>query len=536
MIPIRIGTMAVQGVISRFFVIQVNTAITGIGTVSSNNQFQLPALGTYKVIWGDATSQDITAFNSAQFVTHSYPSPGIYNITVVWQESSAVKQIYFNNTGDRSKLIDIKNWGTTIWTSMEAAFRGCDNLIGSFVDAPKLQAVTLMRYMFADAKKFVGNLSKWNTGSVTDMKALFQNAAEFNSNIGNWNVSSVTDISNMFNGCTAFNQGIGSWDVSSVETISSLFFGARSFNQNLDSWDTSSVLDMSDAFRDAMSFNGAIGSWTTTATTNMSNMFRNAVIFDQDIGGWNTANVTNMSEMFRETTFNQDIGPWDTSNVTNMNSMFQSALAFNYDISSWNVSSATTMNSMFRNAVSFDQPIGSWNTANVTDMSSIFRGATAFDENIGNWNVGSVAVFTDFMADKTTSTFSATNLDAVYNGWTEKELQTAKSITFGSAKYTAAGAEARALLTRTANIASITNVQNNGSGLIRITSLNHGLATGNKVFIKNVLGTVEANGAWTITVVDVDNIDLQGSTFVNAWITDGALRTGYGWTIVDGGL
>jgi len=56
------------------------------------------------------------------------------------------------------------------------------------------------------------------------------------------------------------------------------------------------------------------------------------------------------------------------------------------------------------------------------------------------------------------------------------------------------------------------------------------------VFIKTVFDTIEAIGAWTVTVIDDDTIDLQSSIFVNAWITDGALRTGYRWSIVDGGL
>jgi hypothetical protein len=55
------------------------------------------------------------------------------------------------------------------------------------------------------------------------------------------------------------------------------------------------------------------------------------------------------------------------------------------------------------------------------------------------------------------------------------------------------------------------------------------------VFIFGVLGATQANGPWIVTVINTTTIDLQGSTFVSAYTSGGALRTGYGWTITDGG-
>lgn len=70
---------------------------------------------------------------------------------------------------------------------------------------------------------------------------------------------------------------------------------------------------------------------------------------------------------------------------------------------------------------------------------------------------------------------------------------------------------------------TITNAANNGSGAIRITSNNHGWATGDKVTIAGVTGTVEANGNWTVTRVSANTVDLQGSVFVNAYIANGTM-------------
>ncbi len=66
---------------------------------------------------------------------------------------------------------------------------------------------------------------------------------------------------------------------------------------------------------------------------------------------------------------------------------------------------------------------------------------------------------------------------------------------------------------------------NNGAGAIRITTgSNHQFVVGDKVYIRGVTGTVEANNQtssiqasyWVATAVGANTVDLGGSTFVNA--------------------
>jgi hypothetical protein len=83
-------------------------------------------------------------------------------------------------------------------------------------------------------------------------------------------------------------------------------------------------------------------------------------------------------------------------------------------------------------------------------MGEMFLEATAFDQNIGNWNVANVANFSAFMEGKTPATFSTTNLNAIYNGWSTQGVQPDLSIDFGTAKYTAAATAGRLVLTGTA--------------------------------------------------------------------------------------
>lgn len=77
----------------------------------------------------------------------------------------------------------------------------------------------------------------------------------------------------------------------------------------------------------------------------------------------------------------------------------------------------------------------------------------------------------------------------------------------------------------TANL-SVSGAVNNGSGLIRLTvSSTAALTTGQQVYVTNLIGTWEANGVQTVTVIDITHIDLQGTTFVNAYGSGGGVTT-----------
>jgi hypothetical protein len=80
----------------------------------------------------------------------------------------------------------------------------------------------------------------------------------------------------------------------------------------------------------------------------------------------------------------------------------------------------------------------------------MFKDAPAFNQNIGTWNVANVSNFSNFMLGKTDATFSTTNLNAIYNGWSTQAVQSSLDITFGTAKYTGAATAGRLILTGTA--------------------------------------------------------------------------------------
>lgn len=69
---------------------------------------------------------------------------------------------------------------------------------------------------------------------------------------------------------------------------------------------------------------------------------------------------------------------------------------------------------------------------------------------------------------------------------------------------------------------TVTNAVDNGAGLIRLTAATHECVTGDTISMTTpIVGTVEANNVWVVTVIDANTVDLDGSTFVNAYVSGG---------------
>lgn len=70
--------------------------------------------------------------------------------------------------------------------------------------------------------------------------------------------------------------------------------------------------------------------------------------------------------------------------------------------------------------------------------------------------------------------------------------------------------------------ATVSGAANNGAGLVRLTvSSTSGWSTGDYKTVRSIAGTTEANGSWTITVINATTVDLQGTTYANAYVSGG---------------
>jgi surface protein len=344
----------------------------------------------YSIDWGDGIVED----NQTGKATHTYASAGAYTVQI----TGPFPRLYINGTSSIApKLAEVTAWGNNIWSSMESAFKGAENLVITAFDTPVLHQVTSMFEMFMDATNFNSDISNWDVSTVTSMRSMFESAESFNQPIGDWsdNTSSVTNMRNMFKNARAFDQDLSAWDVSSVTSMNSIFYNAAIFNQDINAWDVSSVTDMTNMFFGAFTFNQPLDGWQDKLynVTTMYGMFAGASKFNQDISEWITPNVTTMAQMFYSAkAFNQDIGQWDVSSVTEMFSMFNGASTFNQDINAWDVSSVTTMNYIFNDATAFNQPLDNWkyNLFNVQNMYSMFSGASKFNQDISEWITSNV--------------------------------------------------------------------------------------------------------------------------------------------------
>ena len=448
------------------------------GAVAFNNGSALGAIGdlAYNPLTGAWNTENVTEMGAMFFGAAAFnKNIGSWNVSKVTNFTNTfLNATRFNNGGSAT----IGTWilKSTGSITLNGTFAGA-TLFNQPLDGWNTSTVTTMSNMFFGATNFnngllsgaTGSLA-WNTSNVTNMSNMFNQALAFNCNIGSWNTIAVVNMETMFFSATNFNNGLTSgtsgtlaWNTAVVTNMSNMFYNASSFNCNIGSWNVSSVANFNSMFRNTTLFNQPLNSWNTQAVTDMEKMFFQATNFNNGLTSglagtlaWNTAAVTIMTDMFgNASSFNCNIGSWNVSSVANFNSMFSGATNFNNGgsvaIETWTLKTtgAIDMRSMFINASVFNQPLNGWNTSEVTNMSNMFQNATAFDQNIGSWNVSKVTDFINFMFGKTQFTFSTTNLDAIYNGWSSRFVFSNKSISFGSAKRTSASTAGRLILTGT---------------------------------------------------------------------------------------
>lgn len=176
------------------FKITVNTAKTG----STSDTFILPLFnGEYYdfiIKWGDDSEESVTGA-SLSSVEHQYPSSGTYQISIIGQ----FPRIYFNNSGDRQKVLSIDSWGSIIWSSMSRAFLGCVNLTCNYYDSPNLSKVTDTSFMFYGCAAFNCTLI-FDTRNIVNMTAMFAFCPSLKQRLSSFNIENVANMTNFLTG------------------------------------------------------------------------------------------------------------------------------------------------------------------------------------------------------------------------------------------------------------------------------------------------------------------------------------------------
>jgi hypothetical protein len=194
---------------------------------SNNDQITLPLSGltsyNMTVYWGDGSSQLVTT--GVFPITHTYATPGIYEIIMDINPIEKLRGFAFNNIGDILKILNISKWGAMSPFSSSVGFLyGCSNVTITATDILDLSSTTSMESYFRNCTSIVDipNIGSWDLSNITVLQFTFFGATSFNADIRNWDVSNVLLFTSTLRNCPAFSYSIGDWNVSKAISMSSL--------------------------------------------------------------------------------------------------------------------------------------------------------------------------------------------------------------------------------------------------------------------------------------------------------------------------
>ena len=164
------------------FIIKVKTDNTG---TSNNDQFTLPGNSSYSynfdVDWGDGSP--VETINSGSSWTHTFTGGvGTYSVEITENVAGGFPTIYFNNGGDRLKLLEIEQWGTNRWDTFNGAFFGCSNLTITATDEATADTggVTNFAYAWVNCSSLT-SFPLIDTSSGTNFYAAWYNCSSLTS-------------------------------------------------------------------------------------------------------------------------------------------------------------------------------------------------------------------------------------------------------------------------------------------------------------------------------------------------------------------
>ena len=286
----------------------------------------------YDIDWGDGVGE----LSKTGDATHNYAVPGTYTVQIF----GSFPRIYFNNSGDKSKLTSIEQWGNQAWTSMEGAFHGCSNMtLSPTAGAPDLSGVTNMAYMFAGCSNFNTNINDWDVSTLEDGAHLFEGCTTLNQPFDNWQMPEVTKLSYVFSGCIALNSPSFQDDNLNGTGVNASFayYNCTVYNQPTN-WPRQGPRNS--MFENCSSMNSPVPT-VNLFGGNAARMFKNATSFNQPIGLFTgSEDQGNISEMFAgATSFNQDLSSWQIEGISSAGGFMDGVTlsTANYDalLNSW---------------------------------------------------------------------------------------------------------------------------------------------------------------------------------------------------------
>jgi len=187
--------------------------------------------------------------------------------------------------------------------------------------------------------------------------------------------------------------------------------------------------------------------------------------------------------------------------------MFYSASSANPDTSNWDVSSVTNMGNMFRFASSANPDTTNWDVSSVTSMYAMFLNASSANPDVSNWNVSNVVNMYRMFVN---SNLSVENLTAIYENWSQLNLQQNVSFSAGNTKYNASGQAGRDILVNTYNWTITDGGVTSVPFIIEVNTANTGVSNNNQFQFTGAEGDYDVVAKQNDIVVATFN-DLSGA-------------------------
>ena len=173
---------------------------------SGSNQFSLPLFSSqeydFSINWGDG-SPDENYSGSFSSITHTYSNEGEYNVSIVENSVGGFGRIYFNNSGDKLKLLEIVQWGGNTWSNFASAFYGCSNMVITASDGADAKTDNVSFFTSAwRACSSMTSFPSFKMNYATNLTFAWRDCSSLIA-VGNLNVNSVVTFTSSWQQCSS---------------------------------------------------------------------------------------------------------------------------------------------------------------------------------------------------------------------------------------------------------------------------------------------------------------------------------------------
>ncbi len=197
-----------------------------VRTTTANETVTIPCqdVGTFDATIVSLTAAEphksgvqILAYNSPN-LTLTFPNAGDHTVTIY----GTFPNFYFNNSGDKAKLIAIPSLGQTGLLTLENAFYGCNNLVSCA--GGDTSQVTSMAAAYRSCVKLTSlNVDTWTTPVLKSLFRAFQRTAfTVPPKFGRFDTSQVQNMQYMLEGTPKLNYPVSDWKITGLNASNRL--------------------------------------------------------------------------------------------------------------------------------------------------------------------------------------------------------------------------------------------------------------------------------------------------------------------------